>query len=107
MSDAEGLLAIILGAEQYEHWPPFEREHTFAPPRRWRFDFAWPSQMLALEVEGGVWTGGRHTTSTGFLGDLEKYNEASIAGWTLLRVTPEQVHNGEALTLLERVMEGT
>ena len=20
----------------------FEREYRFAPPRRWRFDFAWP-----------------------------------------------------------------
>jgi hypothetical protein len=32
------------------------REHRFAPPRRWRFDYAWPAHRLALEIEGGTWT---------------------------------------------------
>ena len=44
------------------------REHRFAPPRRWRFDYAWPDRRLALEVEGGTWTGGRHVRGRGYEG---------------------------------------
>ena len=53
----------------------------------WRLDFAWPTQMIALEVEGGVWTRGRHVRPAGFLGDVAKYNAATMQGWRLLRVT--------------------
>ena len=63
-------------------------EYRFAPPRGWRLDFAWPDRLVALEVEGGVWTGGRHTRGAGFLKDVEKYNCAALAGWTLIRTTP-------------------
>ncbi|HEY7313861.1 MAG TPA: hypothetical protein VH643_31215 [Gemmataceae bacterium] len=54
--------------------PPPNREHRFAPPRRWRFDLAWPSLRLALEIEGGTWTGGRHVRGKGYENDREKYN---------------------------------
>ncbi|MWO66465.1 hypothetical protein GQM96_24295, partial [Escherichia coli] len=63
------------------------REHRFAPPRRWRFAFAWPAFMLAVEIEGGVWTNGRHTRGSGFVADCEKYNAATLAGWKVLRFT--------------------
>jgi hypothetical protein len=65
------------------------REHVFAAPRKWRFDYAWPSQRVALEVEGGVWTGGRHISATGFLKDIEKYNAAAVRGWRVVRCTPK------------------
>lgn len=81
-------------------------EHRFAAPRRWRFDLAWPEQRVALEIEGGVWTGGRHTRPQGFLGDIEKYNAAAELGWRVLRCTPDQVRTGHALALMERVLGG-
>jgi very-short-patch-repair endonuclease len=77
------------------------REYRFAPPRRWRFDYAWPAHQLALEVEGGVWTGGRHVRGKGYEADCEKYNAAALAGWTVLRVTTAMIRDGRALTLLE------
>ena len=77
-------------------------EYRFAPPRRWRLDFAWPEQKLALEVEGGVWTGGRHTRGSGFIGDMEKYNALAMMRWYLLRVTPTQIKSGEAATLVAK-----
>lgn len=83
------------------------REFKFDPGRRWRFDFAWPDLRLALEVEGGVWTGGRHTRGAGFLRDMEKYNAATIAGWRVLRCTPEMMDNGQAAALVERAMGAT
>jgi hypothetical protein len=78
------------------------QEYRFAPPRRWRFDYAWPDRLLAVEVEGGVWTRGRHVRGAGYLADLEKYTEAALRGWCVLRVTPDMVRDGRALRLVER-----
>jgi hypothetical protein len=72
------------------------REHRFAPPRRWRFDYAWPACRLALEIEGGVWVGGRHVRGRGFESDCEKYSEAALRGWRVLRVTPAMLRDGRA-----------
>ena len=68
-----------------------EREYRFTPFRRWRFDYAWPYKMVAMEVEGGAWTYGRHNRAGGFLKDMEKYTEAAILGWRVLRITPDQL----------------
>lgn len=66
-------------------------EYRFHPTRRWRFDFAWPADKIALEVEGGAFTRGRHTRGAGYLKDMEKYNAAVIAGWRVFRVTPSDI----------------
>ena len=80
-------------------------EYRFAAPRKWRFDYAWVDEMVALEVEGGIWTQGRHTRGKGVLGDMEKYNEAAILGWKVIRATPEQVASGAILLTLERALQ--
>lgn len=72
-------------------------EYRFHPVRRWRFDWAWPAQQIALEVEGGVFIRGRHSRGLGMVKDMEKYNAAAALGWRVLRVTPKQVQSGEAL----------
>ena len=77
------------------------REYKFHPMRKWRFDMAWPVQMLAIEVEGGTWSGGRHTTGSGFKSDCIKYNEATILGWRVLRVTGDMINDGTALKYAE------
>jgi len=76
------------------------REHRFAPPRRWLFDWAFPLQKLAIEQEGGAWTGGRHTRGKGYVADMAKYNAATIAGWRVLRFTPQQIADGSALSAI-------
>lgn len=78
------------------------REYAFAKPRRWRFDCAYILEKIAVEVEGAVWTEGRHTRGSGFVADIEKYNEATLRGWRLLRVTTDQVTSGVALNLVDR-----
>jgi len=74
-----------------------EREYKFHPIRRWRIDYAWPEYMLAVEIEGAIWTQGRHTRGSGFLKDLEKYNTLTLLGWRLLRFSGEWVKHGSAI----------
>lgn len=80
---------------------PAAREYRFDPLRRWRFDFAWPEYHLAVEVEGLIWTGGRHQRIAGFEADTEKYNAAAAAGWTVLRFTGTHVRSGAAVRRIE------
>lgn len=80
-------------------------EYRFHPTRRWRFDYAYPDKMLAMEIEGGAWVGGRHTRGAGFINDLEKYNTATVMGWRILRFTPQQITNGEALKYIEQTLK--
>lgn len=85
--------------------PEPEREYRFHETRRWRFDLAWPDQQLAVEVEGGVWVGGRHVTGKGFEQDCAKYAEAVACGWRVLRVTPAQIRDGRALDWITRALD--
>ena len=78
-------------------------EHRFHETRKWRFDYAIPDMRIALEVEGGVWTGGRHTSSAGFIKDMEKYNRAALLGWLVLRCTPKTLWSDGVRLLAEAV----
>lgn len=81
--------------------------HVLSPkgrPRAWRFDWAWLEQKVALEVEGAVWIGGRHTRGAGFLKDMEKYNTAVALGWRVLRCTPKTLTYPETFDLVKRVI---
>jgi len=72
----------------------FEREYKFHPVRKWRFDFADPHGKVAVEIEGGAFSGGRHTRGAGFIADCEKYNAAILMGWRVFRfATKEQMRN--------------
>jgi hypothetical protein len=82
------------------------KEHLFHPSRKWRFDYAIPEHKIALEVEGGVWTRGRHTRPQGFLGDVEKYNAATLLGWRVFRVTPDDLYRTKTLNLIKQAISG-
>lgn len=84
--------------------PPYEREVRFHPTRKWRFDFAWPDLKCAVEIEGATWHAGRHTRGSGFVKDAEKYAEAAILGWRVIRVTADQVMDGRALDFVFRLL---
>jgi hypothetical protein len=80
-----------------------EREYVFARglKRRWRFDFAWPELMLAIEVDGGTARGGRHTSVAGFREDCHKGNAAALLGWTVLHGDSSMVTSGQLATYAE------
>lgn len=75
-------------------------EFKFHPVRKWRVDICWPDQKLAVEIEGGVWSCGRHIHPTGFMNDKEKYNMLSIFGYHLLRFTPQEIESCEAYDVI-------
>jgi very-short-patch-repair endonuclease len=81
-------------------------ELQFAPPRKFRFDYAILAFFIAIEVDGGAFKkrtyrnkkgelittiGGRHNSGTGFLKDMEKLNLATMMGWRILRFTPQEL----------------
>lgn len=99
------LVTALLWQIKAAKLPAPVQEHRFAPPRRWRFDLCWPKKMLAVEVEGGVWTRGRHSRGKGMVADMEKYAEAAIRGWMLIRVSGDMIKSGKALSLIERAMD--
>lgn len=66
-------------------------EHRFHPARKWRFDWAWPDRLVAMEIDGGVWIGGRHNHPAGFIRDMEKLNAAAELGWRVLRYQPNRI----------------
>ena len=79
-------------------------EHKFHPVRKWRFDFAWIQQKVAVEIEGGIWTHGAHVRALHYISDMEKYNEAAKLGWRVFRFTPQQYKKGVVQSFLLTVL---
>lgn len=111
MSNGEEALALHLRA----HGIQFEREYRFGAAAAggigkglrerlaraglcdWRADFALVDHCLLVEVEGGGWSGGRHTRGAGFEADLAKYDAAMRLGFTVYRCSPAMVKSGRAI----------
>ena len=74
----------------------FIREHAFALPRRFRFDFAWCRERLACELDGKVWAMGRHNRGSGIIRDWEKRNMAVLLGWRVIGFTTDDLENRPA-----------
>ena len=103
ISGLETAFTIWLG--QNPDIPEPETEYVFAPPRKWRFDFAWPDHMVAVEIEGITRDGGRHQKMRGFIADAEKYEQAMLLGWKVYRVPGPWVAEGERMIWREETMD--
>jgi hypothetical protein len=96
--------------------PAPEMEYVFHPVRKWRFDFAWPTlayptmvpseamDSLALEVQGGIWTKGRHTQGAALLKEWEKLNEAAVLGWRILYCQPQDLISKDTVNSIRRAL---
>jgi len=78
-------------------------EYKFHPKRKWRFDWCILEHRIAIEIEGGVWSKGRHTRGSGFVKDMEKYNTATALGWKVIRIVPNDYTN--ALYFIALILE--
>ncbi len=83
----------------------FVHQHRFAPPRRFRFDVAWPDRKVAVEVQGGIWSGGRHARGSGIAVECQKFSLAAARGWRILPVTREMIESGEAVELIAQALK--
>lgn len=99
-SEGEMVLASHLRACKIS----FEQEYKFHPKRKWRADFLIIGTKILVEVEGGIWSGGRHTRGKGYIGDMEKYNSAAMMGFIVLRFSTEQVKSGLAVQQIEKMV---
>lgn len=97
LSPGEELFALQCRVYNFEP----EREFVFCEGRKWRFDFAFPESMVAIEIEGGTMFGkSRHTAGIGYEADCVKYNTAVGLGWRVYRFTTAMVKRGEAINLM-------
>lgn len=95
----EVMLANQLKFYGYTGWV---REYKFCATRKFRFDFAWPLRKIAVEIDGGAFSRGRHVRPAGFIKDCEKFNLAAELGWRVYRFIPSQVVSGEAFNRIKQ-----
>lgn len=95
-SIGEAELMLQLRANHIAYKPEFK----FCEHRRWRADFLITGTRILIEVEGGVFSGGRHTRGVGYEKDCEKYNWLASNNWLLLRFSTSQVKSGLALNTI-------
>ncbi len=74
--------------------------------RRFRWDWAWPEHRLVLEVNGGIYRRGGHSTGTGILRDQTKLNCATLLGWRTIQVTPATLTHPRTLEMLRFLLVG-
>src|SRR4029077_13770481 len=78
-------------------------QHKFHPTRKWRWDFSWPDQLLAVEIQGGAFWGGRHTRGAEQAKDYEKQREAVKLGWRVLPFNTKDLD--DVVSVVECVVE--
>lgn len=100
-SDLERALAFAIRAAGL---PEPERQYHYVPGRKFAGDFAWPEARLVVEVQGGVYTRGAHGSVGGILRDIERLNEATLAGWRMLRFVGPQIEDGTAVEYIESAL---
>ena len=82
----------------------FVREYQAIEGRRFRWDFAFVKDRLLIEVQGGVWVKGGHSTGVGITRDNEKFSLASVNKWFTIPVTTDHVKSGQALEWIKQFL---
>jgi very-short-patch-repair endonuclease len=101
-SDLEDTLAFQLDALGLTG---YVREYQAIKGRKFRFDFAWLEHRLLVEVNGGTYTKGAHSTGQGIARDYEKANLATLDGWRVLMFDGKAVESGEAVEVIRQALE--
>ena len=105
--DSDGLSAEFARLWLALDGPYLVTEYKFHPVRRWRFDFAHLATKTAIEINGGIWSGGRHVRGAGYLRDREKINTAQMLGWRVFELGTGQVTVDNVQAIINHVTEVT
>ena len=84
--------------------PGIQKRLARSGMKNWRFDFAWPDKMFAVEVEGVTLAGGRHQRIGGFKEDLNKYHHAMELGWTVYRTSGHLIKDGRSIGIIAQLI---
>ena len=91
---------------RHEGLNTYEREFKFNESRGWRFDYCFVQEKVAVEYEGGIFEKqGGHKSVSGIMRDIEKYNEAALEGYTVIRVTAQSVASRSAIRYIFRALD--
>lgn len=87
---------------------PEAREYVAIPRRRFRWDYAWPTLKILVEIQGGVFLRGRsgHTSAAGVRRDATKNNLAVLYGYLPFQFTTDLVRNGSAVRFMKGLIDG-
>jgi len=99
----ERLFAQQLAAARVAPTIP-QHQFALALGRKWTADFAWPDYGLICEIQGGGFTGGRHTRGQGYEDDCERQSVAATLGYAIVPVTPRHVKDGRALRWVQQAL---
>lgn len=58
----------------------------------YRLDYRVKNTNIGIALQGGIWSGGRHIMSNGYIEDRTKYNLAVLEGWQVFELTNEHVN---------------
>jgi very-short-patch-repair endonuclease len=83
----------------------YVREYSAIPGRKFRYDFAFVEKRLLVEINGGTYPKGAHSTGQGIARDYEKANLAVLQGWRVLMFDGKAVKSGEAVSVTMRALE--
>jgi very-short-patch-repair endonuclease len=77
--------------------------HFLPTARKFRADYLCQRLRIIVEVNGGQFTGGRHTRGgKGYETDLTKINLAQAYGYKVFQFTYEMLSRGEHIALLNK-----
>lgn len=98
--------AIVLAYFKECRLPMPAIEYPFAAVmgRKWRFDFVFLKERLAIEVQGGLFSGGRHVRGAALVAEYAKLNAAAELGYRCLFIQPRELCTLETVNLIKRCL---
>lgn len=108
-SQLEELFAAAMPRELEELAAGVAREYEFGAclARKWRFDFAWPDQRIAVELDGGSYLPmSRHGSGPGRDDEVIRDAAATLLGWRVFRVTRAVLKSGACWSWLRHALVG-
>lgn len=103
--DSELEMALYTRLERHG-LPLGEGQYRFVPGRQYRFDRAFPNQLVAVEIQGGLWVNGAHSRGSGVERDCLKLSIAAALGWRVLPISKAMIESGQAISLIRQTLFG-